>query len=86
MSTTFRIRLTALAASAAVMTVMAASPASAYAVICKSGKYEIDSRDEQQLKSAFGTSYCTIRRFNYRTDAENFSRANNMQPGKSCRC
>lgn len=85
MSFCSRIRLPALAA-AAIMAVMAASPASAYAVICKSGKYDVDSRDETQLKIAFGTSYCTIRRFSYRSDAENFSKNNNMQPGKSCSC
>jgi hypothetical protein len=74
--------LSALAVSA----LLAASPANAYAVICKHGKYDIDSRDETQLKSAFGTSYCTMRRFNYRSDAENFAKSNNMQAGKSCSC
>ncbi len=73
-------------AAAAVMASLAATPASAYAVICKHGKYDIDSRDEAQLKSAFGTSYCTLRRFSYRSDAENFSRSNNMQVGKTCSC
>ncbi len=55
-------------------------------MICKHGKYDIDSRDEAQLKSAFGTSYCTIRRFGFRSDAENFSKNNGMQSGKSCSC
>jgi hypothetical protein len=80
-----KLRLSAVGV-AAFMTILAASPASAYAVICKYGKYDIDSRDEAQLKIAFGTSYCTMRRFSYRTDAENFSRNNNMQPGKPCSC
>ncbi len=80
-----RLHLPALLA-AATIAVLAASPASAAAVICKSGKYDIDSRDETQLKIAFGTSYCTIRRFSYRLDAESFSKKNNMQPGKSCCC
>lgn len=80
-----RVRLTVLA-GAALMTLMAVSPASAYAVICKSGRYDIDSRDEAQLRIAFGTSYCTLRRFSYRSDAENFSRNNNMRPGSSCSC
>lgn len=78
-------RLPVLAALA-VSALLAASPANAYALICKHGKYDIDSRDEVQLKSAFGTSYCTMRRFSYRSDAESFSRNNNMQVGKSCSC
>lgn len=85
MSLTVKFRLPVLAA-AAVMCVVAASPANAYALICKHAKYDIDSRDEAQLKSAFGTSYCTMRRFGYRSDAENFSKNNNMQVGKSCSC
>ncbi|MCU0883605.1 MAG: hypothetical protein MUC44_01445 [Beijerinckiaceae bacterium] len=85
MSHASKIRLTTLAA-AAIMAVMASSPASAYAVICKSGQYDIDMRDEAQLKGAFGTSYCTFRRFQYRSDAENFAKSNNMQPGKKCSC
>ncbi len=78
-------RLSVLAA-AAILATLAASPANAYAVICKHGKYDIDSRDEAQLKIAFGTSYCTMRRFSYRSDAENFSRSNNMQVGRACSC
>jgi hypothetical protein len=85
MSLDLKIRLPALAA-AAIVAVVAASPASAYALICKHGKYDIDSRDETQLKSAFGTSYCTMRRFSYRSDAENFAKNNSMQVGKSCSC
>ena len=85
MSSGLKTRLPALAA-VAIVAVLAASPASAYALICKHGKYDVDSRDEAQLKSAFGTSYCTMRRFSYRSDAENFSKNNNMQVGKSCSC
>ncbi|KAF0136569.1 MAG: hypothetical protein FD152_981 [Xanthobacteraceae bacterium] len=85
MSLALSIRLPVLA-GAALMTMLAVTPASAYAVICKSGRYDIDSRDEAQLRIAFGTSYCTIRRFSYRSDAENFSRNNNMRPGGSCSC
>lgn len=85
MRKTLMSRLPKLVAAATVA-MIAASPAFAYSVICKHGKYDIDSRNEQQLKSAFGTSYCTIRTFSYRSDAENFSRNNNMQPGKSCSC
>jgi hypothetical protein len=85
MSLTSKVRLSALAAAAGIA-VLSASPANAYAVICKSGKYDIDSRDEAQLKIAFGTSYCTIRRFSNRSDAENFSKNNNMQPGRNCSC
>lgn len=85
MSLTSPIRLLMLAA-VTIGVVSAASPANAYAVICKSGRYDIDSRDEAQLRSAFGTSYCTFRRFSYRSDAENFARSNNMQPGRACSC
>lgn len=77
-----RARLIAVSA----LSMLAISPAFAYSVICKHGKYDIDSRDEKQLKSAFGTSYCTFRTFSYRSDAENFAKKNNMQPGKSCSC
>lgn len=85
MSPGLKIRLSALA-TAAFVAALAASPVNAYALICKHGKYDVDSRDETQLKSAFGTSYCTLRRFNYRSDAENFAKNNNMQVGKSCSC
>ncbi|MCZ8259192.1 MAG: hypothetical protein O9333_03570 [Beijerinckiaceae bacterium] len=73
-------------AGAAVLGLAASTPAFAYSVICKHGKFDIDSRSEQQLKIAFGTSYCTFRTFSYRSDAENFAKKNNMQPGKSCSC
>lgn len=79
------VRLPALAALA-IMGTLAVSPALAAAVVCKHGKYDIDSRDDNQLKIAFGTSVCTIRRFSYRLDAESFAKNNNMQPGKSCSC
>jgi hypothetical protein len=85
MSISPRIRLSVMAA-VAIMATIAASPASAYALVCKYGKYEVDSRDENQLKIAFGTSYCTLRRFSYRSHAEDFAKNNNMQPGKSCSC
>lgn len=86
MSSRTLIRLSTLAGVAMSLTIITGTPASAYAVICKSGKYDIDSRDEAQLRSAFGTSYCTIRRFSFRSDAENFSRNNNMRPGTNCSC
>lgn len=84
MSARSKIRSGALALAA--LSMLAASPAFAYSVICKHGKYDIDSRDERQLKIAFGSSYCTFRTFSYRSDAENFANKNNMQPGKSCSC
>lgn len=85
MSLASPIRIATLVAATVLASVLA-SPASAYAVICKHGKYDIDSRDEAQLKIAFGTSYCTLRRFSLRSDAENFSRNNNMRAGRSCSC
>ncbi|MEI6159905.1 MAG: hypothetical protein WCP77_08740 [Roseococcus sp.] len=62
------------------------STAQAYAVICVHGKYDIDSRSDEQLRIAFGSSACLLRRFNYRGDAENFARNNNMRPGTACSC
>lgn len=81
-----RSKIRARAALVSALAMLAATPAFAYSVICKHGKYDIDSRDERQLKIAFGSSYCTFRTFNYRSDAENFAKKNNMQPGKSCSC
>jgi hypothetical protein len=81
-----RFHWLAIATVAAAVSVLAISPASAYSVVCKRGKYDIDSRSEEQLKIAFGSSYCTMRRFNYRSDAESFAKKNNMQVGKSCSC
>lgn len=49
-------------------------------------EYDVDSRSQEQLKIAFGTSFCTFRTFSYRSDAENFAKKNNMDPGKSCSC
>lgn len=66
--------------------VIAASPASAYAVICRGGQYDIDMRDDAQLRMAFGSSVCTFRRFSHRMDAENFARNNGMTPGRPCSC
>ena len=80
-------RLACLGAAAfATLALVAPASASSYSLICKHGKYDIDGRSQEQLKSAFGTSFCTIRSFGFRSDAENFSRNNNMQPGKSCSC
>jgi hypothetical protein len=62
------------------------SAAQAYAVICKHGRYDIDGRSDDQLRIAFGTSACVMRRFSFRGDAENFARNNNMRPGGSCSC
>ncbi|MBS7789009.1 hypothetical protein KTR66_03325 [Roseococcus sp. SDR] len=80
--------LRVLTATLALLLVGAAwpSPAAAYAVICKHGKYDIDGRSDEQLRIAFGSSACVLRRFSYRTDAENFARNNNMRPGGNCSC
>ncbi len=75
-----------LLAAITLLGVIAASPASAYAVICRSGQYDIDSRDDAQLRIAFGTSVCTMRRFSYRMDAQIFASNNNMTPGRPCSC
>jgi hypothetical protein len=70
----------------AAMSLAAAAPAFAYAVICVHGKYDVDSRSDEQLKIAFGTSYCLIRRFDFRSSAEDWAKANNMKPGTKCSC
>jgi heme/copper-type cytochrome/quinol oxidase subunit 3 len=84
---TFRTRMKApTIVLAAAIALVASSPAFAYAVICVHGKYDVDSRDDAQLKMAFGTSYCLIRRFEYRSHAEDWAKANNMKPGTKCTC
>lgn len=83
MSARFRFPIAAALAAASLF---AAAPAFAYAVICVHGKYDVDSRDDAQLKSAFGTSYCLIRRFEFRSSAEDWAKANNMKPGTKCTC
>jgi hypothetical protein len=81
----FRARLS-VAALAAALALASASSAYAYAVICVHGKYDVDSRSDEQLKMAFGTSYCLIRRFDFRSTAEDWAKANNMKPGTKCSC
>ena len=78
-------RLT-IAAAVAVASLVSATSAFAYAVICVHGKYDVDSRSDEQLKIAFGTSYCLIRRFDFRSSAEDWAKANNMSPGTKCTC
>jgi hypothetical protein len=81
----FRTRMKApmLAAAIALLSV---SSAYAYAVICVHGKYDVDSRSDEQLKIAFGASFCLIRRFDFRSSAEDWAKANNMKPGTKCTC
>jgi hypothetical protein len=85
MSFRSRMKAPVLAALAAV-SLFSASSAYAYAVICVHGKYDVDSRSDEQLKIAFGTSYCMIRRFDFRSTAEDWAKANNMKPGTKCSC
>lgn len=75
-----------VAAAAAAIALLSAAPAHAYAVICVHGKYDVDSRSDDQLKIAFGSSYCLIRRFDFRSSAEDWAKANNMKPGTKCTC
>jgi hypothetical protein len=70
----------------AIITFSMTAPASAHAVICKYNQFDIDSRDDNQLRILFGTSVCVFRRFSFRSDAESFARNNNMQPGRACSC
>jgi hypothetical protein len=84
---TFRTKMKApIVAVLAVASLISAAPAFAYAVICVHGKYDVDSRNDEQLKLAFGTSYCLIRRFDFRSSAEDWAKANNMKPGTKCTC
>lgn len=83
MNARFRLPVAAAVAAAALFT---ATPAFAYAVICVHGKYDVDSRSDDQLKMAFGTSYCLIRRFDFRSTAEDWAKANGMKPGTKCTC
>jgi hypothetical protein len=62
------------------------SGALAYGVYCASNKIEIDSRSFDQMRIARGSGICMFGQFNFLTDAQNFARRNNMQPGAPCSC
>ena len=55
-----------------------------YGVFCASGRIEVDSRSEEQMRSNRGACQCG--RFPSRSDAENFARRNFGGVGGSCAC
>ena len=62
------------------------SVAFAYGVYCANEKIEIDSRSFEQMRIARGSGICAFGQFAYLSDAQNFARRNNMQPGSRCSC
>ena len=62
----------------------AAAETQTYGVFCASGKIEIDSRSEEQMRSQ--RSACQFSRFSFRMDAEGFARRNFGQIGARCSC
>ncbi|QCK86854.1 hypothetical protein E8L99_14370 [Phreatobacter aquaticus] len=62
------------------------SGALAYGVYCANNRIEIDSRSFDQMRIARGSGICAFGQFNYLSDAQNFARRNNMQPGATCSC
>lgn len=55
-----------------------------YGVFCASGRIEVDSRSEEQMRSQRGA--CQFARFPSRSDAENFARRNFGSVGGNCSC
>lgn len=55
-----------------------------YGVFCASGRIEVDSRSEEQMRSQRGA--CQLGRFQTRSDAEGFARRNHGGVGSSCSC
>jgi hypothetical protein len=55
-----------------------------YGVFCASGRIEIDSRTEEQMRSQRGA--CQFARFPFRMDAESFARKNFKRVGAPCSC
>jgi hypothetical protein len=82
-----RLSLGAIAVGLAVLGAIGGASAqstSSYGVFCASGRIEIDSRSEEQMRSQRGA--CQFARFPFRMDAENFARRNFKKVGASCSC
>ncbi|MFO1183670.1 MAG: hypothetical protein U1E56_02635 [Bauldia sp.] len=82
-------RIVVLASVALLGLALSAGPAAAqnfesYGVFCASGRIEVDSRSEDQMRSQRGA--CQFSRFPTRSDAENFARRNFGGVGGSCSC
>ncbi len=71
-------------ALAGVATPALAQSTESYGVFCASGRIEIDSRSDDQMRSQRGA--CSFGRFSSRSDAENFARRNFRSVGASCSC
>lgn len=71
---------------AATMLVFATGPAVAYGVYCANNRIEIDSRSFEQMRIARGSGICALGQFSFLSDAQNFARRNNLQPGARCSC
>lgn len=74
----------ALAAPLLLPASAAAQTYESYGVFCASGRIEIDSRSEEQMRSNRGA--CQFARFPTRSDAEGFARRNFGGVGGSCSC
>lgn len=74
----------ALLGFAALATTATAQTYESYGVFCASGRIEIDSRSEEQMRSNRGA--CQFARFPTRSDAEGFARRNFGGVGGSCSC
>jgi hypothetical protein len=81
-------RLVLVVNLAGVAVCAAATPAMAqtesYGVFCASGRIEVDSRSEEQMRTHRGA--CQLQRFSSRSDAEGFARRNFGGIGGSCSC
>ena len=62
----------------------AANAQTTYGVFCASGRIEIDSRSEEEMRRQRGA--CQFARFPFRMDAESFARKNFKAVGASCSC
>lgn len=76
----FRIILVGAALSLAAT----AARAEDYGVFCASGRIEIDSRSDSEMRGQRGA--CAFARFGTRSEAENFARRNFGGARSSCAC
>ena len=73
---------------ALVMAVASAAPAFAsYFVYCDRGRISVDSRDNNQMRIARGSSFCQMGpQFSTRSGAQDFARRNFGAEGRECSC
>jgi len=73
---------------AAAMLLLGAAPAFAsYYVYCDRGRISVDSRDNNQMRIARGSSFCQMGpQFSTRSGAQDFARRNFGGEGRSCSC